>query len=92
MWAFGSAPKCLRNPDRSAGRDEEIAFLAGTRPNRFGIRINQPSKHFGEDCLGRSLFARYSQQWIGAACRNVASSHATTKTKSARFATLRKGA
>ena len=50
-----------------AGRDEEIAFFAWTRPDRCGIRINQPSKHFGEDCLGRSLLAGYGQQRIGAA-------------------------
>ena len=49
-----------------AGRDEEIAFFAGARPDRCGIRINQSSKHFGEDRLGRSLFAGYGQHRVGA--------------------------
>jgi hypothetical protein len=50
-----------------ASRDEEIAFFAWRRPDRCDVRIDQGSKDFREDGLGRSLLAGYGQQRVGPA-------------------------
>ena len=49
------------------GGDEEIALLAGQRPGRGSIRINQRPQHLREHGLRRALLARYHQEGIGAA-------------------------
>jgi hypothetical protein len=50
-----------------ASRDEEIAFFVWRCPDRGGVRIDQGSKNFREDGLGRTLLAGYGQQRVGPA-------------------------